>query len=151
MGGYFDSRLKYKTLSWSTFYIQKHINTQEFLPYFSGAVPPDFNPLRKGEVYRLEPEAPEAPSLGEYRRNPRHFRKCRARVSYGPVPGPTLKRSCAILERLVGRRTNTVQSQFRPESLLIKTELTNHDLQRRFCVPLSYGLVLHLSKTLSEL
>ena len=48
------------------------------------------------------------PSLGECRRGLRYFSKCRARVGCGPAPGPNLKRPCAILIRLVGRKTNTV-------------------------------------------
>ena len=46
--------------------------------------------------------------LGECRRDSMHFGECRARLGKRPVPGPTLKRSCATLVRLVGRRTNTV-------------------------------------------
>ena len=38
-----------------------------------GAVPPGFNPLRRGWVYR---PAPEAPRKGECRRGPRHFWNC---------------------------------------------------------------------------
>ena len=38
-----------------------------------GAVPPGFNPLRRGWVYR---RAPEAPRKGECRRGPRHFWNC---------------------------------------------------------------------------
>ena len=49
------------------------------------------------------------PSWEECRRGPWHFWECRARVGYGSAPGPTLKISCAILVRLVGRRTNTVR------------------------------------------
>ena len=50
------------------------------------------------------------PSLGECRQGPRHFWKCLARVGYGPEPETNLKRPCAILVRLMGRRTNTVPS-----------------------------------------
>ena len=35
------------------------------------------------------------------------FGKCRARVGYGPAPGPTIKRPFATLARWVGRSTNT--------------------------------------------
>ena len=38
-----------------------------------GAVPPGFNPLRRGWVYR---PAPKAPRKGECRRGPRHFWNC---------------------------------------------------------------------------
>ena len=38
-----------------------------------GAVPPGFNPFRRGWVYR---PAPEAPRKGECRRGPRHFWNC---------------------------------------------------------------------------
>ena len=38
-----------------------------------GAVPPGFNPLRRGWVYR---PAPEAPRKGKCRRGPRHFWNC---------------------------------------------------------------------------
>ena len=41
-----------------------------------GAVPPGFNPLRTGWVYR---PAPEAPRKGECRRGPRHFWNCPSR------------------------------------------------------------------------
>ena len=35
------------------------------------------------------------------------FGKCRARVGYGPAPGPTKKRPCVTLSRSVGRGTYT--------------------------------------------
>ena len=38
-------------------------------------------------------------------------------MGYGPLPGPTLKRPCAILVRLVGRRTNTAGTFSRREAL----------------------------------
>ena len=41
-----------------------------------GAVPPGFNPLRRGWVYRPTPEAPQK---GECRRGPRHFWNCLSR------------------------------------------------------------------------
>ena len=41
-----------------------------------GAIPPGFNPLRRGWVYR---PAPEAPRKGECRRGPRHFWNCLSR------------------------------------------------------------------------
>ena len=42
------------------------------------------------------------PSLGECRRGPRYSWSHRARLSHGPVSGPTLKRPCATLVGLVG-------------------------------------------------
>ena len=45
--------------------------------------------------------------LGEFRRGPRHFWECRACLGHGLALGPTKKRLCAILVRLVGRKTNT--------------------------------------------
>ena len=61
------------------------------------------------------------PSLGKCRRGPRHFWKCWTRVRYGPVPGPTLKRPCAILVQLVGRKTNTVLCEMQTASSRIWT------------------------------
>ncbi len=40
------------------------------------------------------------------------FGNCRMRVGYGPAPGPTIKRPCAILARSVGRATNTASRPF---------------------------------------
>ena len=55
-----------------------------------------------------------APRKGEYRWGSRQFWKCRAGVGSGPAPGPTLKkRPCAILVRLVERRTNTASFSLR--------------------------------------
>ena len=39
------------------------------------------------------------PALRECRRGLRYFWKCRARLGHSPVPGPALKRPCAILIR----------------------------------------------------
>ena len=50
------------------------------------------------------------------------FGTCRMRVGYGPAPGPTIQRPCAILARLVGRATNTAsswQSSFKEESCIL--------------------------------
>ena len=55
-----------------------------------GAVLPGFNPFRRGWVYH---PVPEAPLLEDCRWGPRHFWKCRARVSPSPAPGPTLKKA----------------------------------------------------------
>ena len=41
-----------------------------------GAIPPGFNPFRRGWVYR---PAPEAPRKGECRWGPRHFWNCLSR------------------------------------------------------------------------
>ena len=40
------------------------------------------------------------------------FGKLRARVGYGPAPGPTQKRPCTIHARKVGRASNTAVSQY---------------------------------------
>ena len=69
-----------------------------------GAVPPGFNPLRRGWVYR---PAPEAPRKGECRRGPRHFWNCLSRLGFGPATGPTLKTALCHIRTLVGRRINT--------------------------------------------
>ena len=45
--------------------------------------------------------------LGECRRGPRYFWEFRAHVSFGPAPGPTLKRPCAAFLWLMGREINT--------------------------------------------
>ena len=68
-----------------------------------GAVPPGFNPLRRGWVYR---PAPEAPRKGECRRGPRHFWNCLSRWA----TGPTLKTALCHIRTLVGRRINTARS-----------------------------------------
>ena len=65
--------------------------------------PPGSNSLRRGYVYRLRRSFIEECLWG-----PRHFWSRRAWLGYGSVPGPTLKRSCAKLTQLVGRKTNTV-------------------------------------------
>ena len=41
------------------------------------------------------------------------FGNCRMRVGYGPAPGPTVKRPCAILARLVGQAINTARLIFK--------------------------------------
>ena len=78
-----------------------------------GAVPPGFNPLRRGWVYR---PAPEAPRKGECRRGPRHFWNCLRALGYGPATGPTLKTALCHIRTLVGRRINTAT----PPAKLIK-------------------------------
>ena len=47
------------------------------------------------------------PFLGECRRGPRHFCECQACLGYGSAPGPTNRRPCAPLVRLMERATNT--------------------------------------------
>ena len=63
------------------------------------AVPPGFNPLRRGCVYR---SAPEVPLLGECRRGPWHFWKCRARVGFGSAPRTTLRKALCHTRPVVG-------------------------------------------------
>ena len=50
-----------------------------------GAVPPGFNPLRRGWVYR---PTPEAPRKGECRRCPRHFWNCLSHWASALRQGP---------------------------------------------------------------
>ena len=69
-----------------------------------GVIPPNFNPPRRGYVYRL---APEAPCKGECRWGPRHFWNCWTRLGYSPVTGPRLKMALCHTRTLVGRMTNT--------------------------------------------
>ena len=60
------------------------------------------------------------PSLGECRRGPRHFWDCRTRLGYGPSTGPTKKRPCATLVRLVGRIANTRTVPFHERRITVK-------------------------------
>ena len=76
------------------------------IPLASGAVPPGFNPPRRGEVYRL------VPFLGECRRGPRHFWDCRARVGSGPEPGPILKKALCNTRPVGGTEENTARNMF---------------------------------------
>ncbi len=69
-----------------------------------GAFPPGFYLPREGWVYCPTPEAPQK---GNADGTEGIFGTCRMRVGYGPPPGPTIKRPCAILARSVGRATNT--------------------------------------------
>ena len=80
----------------------QHLHHAADPPRASRAVPSDTNPPWRGEVYRLAPEVPLF-----MRRGPRHFWRHRVSLGYGPAFEPTLKRSCAVLIRLVGRMTNT--------------------------------------------
>ena len=70
--------------------------------------PPGLNPLRRGWVYR---PAPEALLLGECRRGPRHFWKCRACVGFGPAPGPTLKKALRYTRPVDGTEDKISSSQ----------------------------------------
>ena len=47
------------------------------------------------------------PSLGECQQGPRYFGDCRARLGYGPAPGPTLKKALCYTCPVVGQITNT--------------------------------------------
>ena len=68
-----------------------------------GAAPPGFNPLQRDWVYHL---APYVSLFRGMQMGPRHFLKCQMHVGYGPASGPTLKRPCVLLVRLVGQETN---------------------------------------------
>ena len=68
-----------------------------------GAVPPGFNPLQRGWVYR---PTPEGPRKGECRRGPRHFLELPVSSVFGPATGPTLKTALCHIRTLVGRRLN---------------------------------------------
>ena len=62
-----------------------------------GAVPQGFNPSWRGLVYRL------------FRGMPMGSEAFLEPLGYGSAPRPTLKNPCAILVRLVRRRTNIVE------------------------------------------
>ena len=67
-----------------------------------GAFPPGFYPLsRGGWVHCPAPEVPLTRGIADGAEG--IFGKLRARVGYGPAPGPTQKRPCAIHARKVGR------------------------------------------------
>ena len=70
-----------------------------------GAFPQAFTPFRGG--LGSLPGAWGAPNKGNADGAEGIFGKLRARVGYGPAPGPTQKRSCAIHARKVGRASNT--------------------------------------------
>ena len=82
-----------------------------------GAVPPGFNPLRRGWVYR---PTHKAPRKGECRRGPRHFWKLPVALGFGPATGPTLKTALCHIRTLVGRRINigTFFAENTPEPVL---------------------------------
>ena len=64
-----------------------------------GAFPPGFYLFLEGWVYCPTPEAPQK---GNADGTEGIFGTCRMRVGYGPAPGPTIKRPCAIFARSVG-------------------------------------------------
>ena len=78
------------------------------------------------------------PSFGECRRGPWYIGKCWAWVGCGPVPGPTLKRPCAILVLSVGRKIDTADSTL--SGRIVATPwtlsflLTNYCLTRFTCI-----------------
>ena len=77
-----------------------------------GAVPPDFNPLRRGWVYCL---APEAPLLKGMPTGSEAFLEMPGACGLRPCAWPhPKKRPCAILVRLVGRKTNTISYSHQP-------------------------------------
>ena len=80
------------------------------IPSASGGLPPRLLPPFEGGW--VDCPAPEAPLTRGMPTGPRAFLKLRARVGYGPAPGPTKKRPCAILARKVGRATNTSADYF---------------------------------------
>ena len=65
----------------------------------------------------LSPGAWGAPNKGNADGAEGIFGNCRMRVDYGPAPGPTIKRPCAILARSVGRATNTAMQYLLMTSL----------------------------------
>ena len=77
---------------------------RELILRSQGAFPPGFYLPREGWVYCPMPAAPQK---GNADGTEGIFGTCRMRVGYGPAPGPTIKRPCAILARSVGRATNT--------------------------------------------
>ena len=70
-----------------------------------GPFPEAFTPFRGG--LGSLPGAWGAPNKGNADGADGIFGKLRARVGYGPAPGPTQKRPCAIHARKVGRASNT--------------------------------------------
>ena len=74
-------------------------------PSASGGLPPRLLPP-SGGLGSL-PGAWGAPNKGNADGAEGIFDKLRARVGYGPAPGPTQKRPCAIHARKVGRASNT--------------------------------------------
>ena len=77
-----------------------------FYPSVSGGLPPRLLPPSGG--LGLSPGAWGTPNKGNADGAGGIFGTCRMRVGYGPAPGPTIKRPCAILARSVGRATNTI-------------------------------------------
>ena len=52
------------------------------------------------------------PFLRGCRRSPKHFGECRAYLGYSPAPGPTLKKPCATLTRLMGCAKATLSTLY---------------------------------------
>ena len=73
------------------------------IPLASEGRPQAFTPLGVG----LLPGACGAPFKGNADWARGIFRKCQTRVGCDPEPGPSLKRSCTVFLRLVGRMINT--------------------------------------------
>ena len=69
---------------------------------------------------RETPGAWGAPNKGNADGAEGTFGKLRARVGYGPAPGPTQKRPCAIHARKVGRASNT-PGRLEPATFLVKS------------------------------
>ena len=84
-------------------------------PGLREAVPPGFNPLRRGWVY------PPAPQKGECQRGQRYFWNCLIRVGSGSVTGPTLKRPCATFLRWCGHWINLERTSLLTTTCPIKT------------------------------
>ena len=74
-----------------------------------GAVPPGFNPLWRGWVYR---PAPEAPLFRGMPTGSEAFLELPLVLGFGPATGPTLKTALCHIRTLVGRRINTARSAF---------------------------------------
>ena len=85
----------------------------------SGGLPPGFYLPREGWVYCPTPEAPQK---GNADGTEGIFGTCRMRVGYGPAPGPTIKRPCAILARSVGRATYTASSALANFELILRSQ-----------------------------
>ena len=68
-----------------------------------GAVPPGFNPLRRGWVYR---PAPEAPRKGGMPTGSEEFLELPVVLGFGPATGLTIKTALCHIRTLVGRRIN---------------------------------------------
>ena len=70
-----------------------------------GAVPPGFNPLRRGWVYRPAPEEPRKRGMPT---GSEAILELPLVLGFGPATGPTLKTAFHHIRTLVGRRIHTV-------------------------------------------